>query len=72
LIFPPSWTAYVPSRRDSVKYGGTWKEYQHSPLLGAGADVNVIDKDGKTSMMYASDNGCTEIAQLLRQAGAKE
>ena len=37
-------------------------------LLDKGADPNLRNKEGKTALSYASD----EVAQILRQAGAKE
>ncbi len=37
-------------------------------LLASGADPNIKDKSGKTALDYADPN----IAQLLRQAGAKD
>jgi len=41
-------------------------------LIENGADVNVKDKDGMTALMYASEEGYTEIVSLLKNAGAKE
>jgi ankyrin repeat protein len=38
--------------------------------LDKGADVNIINKDGITSLMAASQNGHTEIVKLLLDKGA--
>lgn len=40
-------------------------------LLAEGTDVNMIDHDGRTSLMYASYNGHTEIANELLKKGAE-
>lgn len=40
-------------------------------LIAAGADLNIADKDGVTSLTHAKRKGQTEIARLLEQAGAK-
>jgi ankyrin repeat protein len=39
-------------------------------LLAAGADVEVKDNNGRTSVMYASRNGRKEVVQVLLAAGA--
>ncbi len=41
-------------------------------LLDAGADLEAKDKEGSTALMTAEDEGHTEIAEVLRKAGAKE
>ncbi len=41
-------------------------------LLDHGAGVNTLDYEGKTPLRVALDNGQAEIADLLRQHGAKE
>jgi hypothetical protein len=39
-------------------------------LLEKGADVNAVNKDGETALMWASDKGHTEVAKLLIEKGA--
>ena len=41
-------------------------------LLGAGADMNIKDKWGKTALMGAKKFGRKEIVRILKEAGAKE
>jgi ankyrin repeat protein len=41
-------------------------------LLEAGADVNARANDGLTALMTAERNGQSEIAELLKKAGAQE
>jgi ankyrin repeat protein len=41
-------------------------------LIDAGADVNAKNKDGKTALMWAARYGHTEVAEILKQAGARE
>jgi len=41
-------------------------------LLENGADINVKTNDGKTALTFASENGHSNIVELLKQAGAKE
>jgi len=41
-------------------------------LLSKGADINAKNNNGKTALSYATDNGHTEIVELLRKHGAKE
>ena len=40
-------------------------------LVDAGADVNLADKDGTTPLEHARRRGFTEIARILRAAGAR-
>jgi ankyrin repeat protein len=40
-------------------------------LIAGGADVNLRDPDGYTAIYLAAEFGCTEVVELLRQAGAK-
>jgi ankyrin repeat protein len=39
-------------------------------LIGAGADLNLQNKDGETALMQASEKGHTAIVQALIEAGA--
>jgi ankyrin repeat protein len=41
-------------------------------LIEAGADVNIKDKDGFTPLMRSIGRHHTEVAQLLKDAGARE
>lgn len=41
-------------------------------LLGRGADVNARDVSDATALAMATAGGRDEIAQLLKEAGAKE
>jgi hypothetical protein len=38
-------------------------------LLGAGADVNAVDRKGRTALDYAALGGLTDFEQLIRQTG---
>ena len=39
-------------------------------FISAGADVNAIDNNGRTALIWAAFSGCTEMAKLLISAGA--
>jgi ankyrin repeat protein len=39
-------------------------------LLRAGADVNAVDRDGRTAISYASQAGDLPLFRMLRDAGA--
>jgi len=41
-------------------------------LLGYGANVNRKSKYRETALMFAVESGHTDVAQLLREAGATE
>lgn len=41
-------------------------------LIARGADVHVKDKEGQTALSLAIRNNLSEIAEILREAGAKE
>ncbi|EAY13502.1 ankyrin repeat protein, putative [Trichomonas vaginalis G3] len=38
-------------------------------LIDHGADINSIDRDGKTALHHAAENSCVEIAKLLISKG---
>lgn len=40
-------------------------------LIGAGADVNLADGNGVTPLQHAGQRNCNDIAELLRNAGAR-
>jgi ankyrin repeat protein len=40
-------------------------------VLGAGADPNIVDKDGVSSLTHARRKGQAEIARLIEAAGGK-
>ena len=40
-------------------------------LLGEGVDVNVVDAEARTALMYSSFNGHTDIVRKLLNAGAE-
>ena len=41
-------------------------------LLDSGTDVNAKNNDGTTALMFAEEEGHTEIVELLKKAGARE
>jgi ankyrin repeat protein len=41
-------------------------------LIGAGADVNARDAKGNTALRIALRRGYTDMAELLKKAGARE
>ena len=49
--------------------------YKHkeivSMLLEKGADVHAKDNDGTTALMFAHQEGYTDIVRMLKQNGAK-
>jgi parallel beta-helix repeat protein len=59
LGFTPLMSAVKLGRVETVK-----------ALLAAGADVNAEGADGRTALMIAKVEGHTEIAKLLKKAGA--
>ena len=36
-------------------------------LIDSGADNNITDKNGKTALMYAEENGYQEIIRILKK-----
>jgi uncharacterized protein len=40
-------------------------------LVDAGADVNVVDRQGQTPLQHARRRGYTEMARVLESAGAR-
>ena len=43
--------------------------YLHATLiLCAGADLNIVNKSGLTSLMFASEQGCASCVQVPRTA----
>ena len=40
-------------------------------LAKEGIDVNLQDNNGDTALMKASNNGHSEVVELLRHAGAR-
>jgi ankyrin repeat protein len=52
----------------AVRYG---KHALAHALLGAGADINAKDSDGRTPLTHASSRGHREVEALLRQHGAE-
>ena len=43
---------------------------QVQALLAQGANIDAIDRDGTTALMFAAQQGYTEIVRHLLQAGA--
>jgi len=59
-----------------------WTVLMHAAVLGGydeiaqmlidnGADINARDSEGGTALMAAENAGCTEIVNLLKEAGAE-
>ncbi len=40
-------------------------------LIASGADVNARDESGNTALRFAVQRGYTDMAELLRKAGAE-
>jgi len=53
-------------------YEGSHKKEAIKILIAAGADVNMKGNDGITPLQMAIKEDNTEIAEILREAGAKE
>ncbi len=43
---------------------------QVQAILAQGANIDAIDRDGTTALMFASQQGYTEIVRVLKDAGA--
>ncbi len=52
------------------RWGGHAESVQ--VLLDSGTDVNAKNNDGTTALMFAEEEGHTEIVELLKKAGARE
>jgi ankyrin repeat protein len=44
---------------------------QTALMVAAGADLNLIAKNGLTALRFAVDAGAREAARLIKQAGAR-
>lgn len=53
--------------RDAAMYG---KPDEIKAAVISGVNVNAIDADGRTALMYASFNGYTDIVRILLEHGA--
>ncbi|MBS0026977.1 ankyrin repeat domain-containing protein [Chitinophaga sp. 22321] len=51
--------------------GGTAHQQVVKMLIAGGADVNIADKDGVTSLQHAKNSNYSEIIKMLQEAGAK-
>ena len=63
------WTALIESI--VLGDGGARHLATLQALVGAGADVNLADRTGRTPLHLAEANGYREMAQVLRAAGAR-
>ena len=63
------WTALIESI--VLGDGGARHLATLQALVGAGADVNLADRSGRTPLHLAEANGYREMAQVLRAAGAR-
>jgi ankyrin repeat protein len=70
LISNPAIAQYMNSQLIEAAQNGRAEEVQ--ALLEGGADVNAKDDDGQTALTVATQAGHTEIAEMLKKAGAKE
>ncbi|MWC28142.1 ankyrin repeat domain-containing protein [Paenibacillus sp. MMS18-CY102] len=51
--------------------GGTRHQQIAQLLIDHGADINIADREGVTSLQHARRNGFAEIERILANAGAK-
>lgn len=63
------WTALLEAV--ILGQGGAAHQQVVKMLIAAGANVNIADKDGVTSLQHAQQRGYKEIVQMLQQAGAR-
>lgn len=64
------WTALLEA---VILADGNSKQVQIVQMLvDAGADVNIADKDGVTSLMHARQKNFKEIVSILEKAGSKK
>jgi ankyrin repeat protein len=63
------WTALI----ESIVLGDGGKRHTATlkALVDAGANVNIADRSGTTPLKLAEGRGYTEMARILRDAGAK-
>ena len=64
-----NWTALIESI--VLGDGGTRHTETLGLLVAAGADVNLADRVGRTPLTLAQQMGYTEMAEILRKAGAE-
>lgn len=63
------WTALLETI--ILSDGGTIHQDILAQLIGAGADVNLVDAEGATPLTHARRRGYTDMVRMLEQAGAR-